>query len=179
MQVGIVGLPGSGKTTVFNAVTRGTAQTATYGSQEKPNLGVAKVPDGRLDVLEGIFRPKRKVPAEVTYADLPGAADGSGGTPAIVPEHLNHLQRVDALMVVIRAFEDPSVSHVEDTVDPFRDAESVFLELTFSDLEIMQRRLDRLAEGSKGAKAPEREGLAREQSVAGQNQSRPRGRHRR
>ena len=165
MQVGIVGLPRGGKTTVFNAVTRGTAQTATYGSQEKPNLGVAKVPDGRLDVLEGIFGPKRKVPAEVMYADLPGAADGSGRTSAIVPEHLNHLQRVDALMVVIRAFEDPSVSHVEDTVDPFRDAETVFLEMMFSDLEIMQKRLDRLAEGSKGVKAPEREGLVREQSL--------------
>ena len=166
MNVGIIGLSRSGKTTLFNAVTRGKAEVATYaGPQGKPNLGVAKVPDHRLDVLEGIYKPKRAVPAEVSYVDLPGAPEGSGATRAIASELLNHIQGADALLLVARAFEDPSVSHIDDTVDPFRDVESVLLELVLTDLETLERRLARLDDSAKGAKAPEREALARERSL--------------
>ena len=166
MEIGIVGLPRGGKTTVFNAVTRGEAQVGAYaGPQGKPNIGVAKVPDPRLDVLEGVFKPKRKVPAEVTYTDVPAAPEGLGTTRGISGEFLNHLQRTDSLLVVARAFEDPSVAAVGDTVDPFRDVGTMTHELAFADLEILERRLERIAEGFKGAKAPEREALNREQAL--------------
>ena len=106
MEVGIVGLPRSGKTTVFNAVTRGKADVATYSGHEgKPNVGVAKVPDDRLDRLAEIFKPRRVVPAEVSYVDMPAPPDGAGGTRRIGSDLLTHLQRADALMVVARAFE--------------------------------------------------------------------------
>ena len=168
MDIGIVGLPGSGKTTLFNAVTRGTAQVAAYaGPQGKPNIGVAKVPDQRLDALEPIFQPKRKVYAEVTYLDIPADPEGfaQSQTRGVSGELLNHLQRTDALLLVVRAFEDLSVPHVADTIDPLRDVDTMLHELAFADLEIMDRRLGRLDEQSKGAKAPERDALDRAQAL--------------
>ena len=166
MDIGIVGLPRSGKTTIFNAVTRGMAQAATHtGPQGKPNMGVAKVPDSRLDVLGDIFEPKRKTPAEVTYVDVPAASEGFETTRGISGQILNYLQRTDALLVVARAFEDPSVEAFEDTVDPSRDVETMAHELAFADLEILERRLARVAREFKGAKAPERESLNKEQDL--------------
>ena len=166
MDVGIVGLPRSGKTTVFNALTRGRAEVAAYaGPQGKPNVGVAKVPDDRLETLAGVFKPRRVVPAEVSYVDIPGAPEGAGAARGIASEMLNYLQTADALMVVARAFEDASVTHAEGSIDPLRDIETALLELTFSDAEILQRRLTRLAEGFKGAKAPERDALTQEQGL--------------
>ena len=168
MDIGIVGLPRSGKTTIFNAVTGGSAPVGPYaGSQAKPNVGVAKVPDQRLDALDGIFNAKRKVPAEVTYVDMPAAPEGFGKTTGISGEFLNHLQRADALLLVARAFEDQAVPHVADSVDPFRDVETVSYELTFADMEILDRRLARLEDSFKGAKAPEREALNREKTLLG------------
>ena len=166
MQVGIVGLPRSGKTTIFNAVTRGTAEVAAYASaQGKPNIGVAKVPDARLDRLEEIFKPKRKVPAEVSYTDIPVMPEGFGASRGIASEMLNHLQGTDALLLVARSFEDPSVTHVYQGIDAFRDVETMLYELVFADLQILERRLTRLEESFKGAKAPEREALTKEQSL--------------
>ena len=136
MQISIIGLPRSGKTTIFNVVTRGKAEVAAYQDPEgKPNVGVAKVLDQRLHRLEVVYRPKRVVPAEITYVDIPAAPDGLGKTRGLAGKHLNHLQGADALLVVARAFDDPSVSHVDDTVDPFRDVETALLELAFADLE--------------------------------------------
>ena len=166
MDVGIVGLPKSGKTTIFNAVTRGVADTATYGTGDKrPNIGVAKVPDPRLSVLEELFKPKRYVPAEVTYVDIPSAPEGLGESASIAGEFLNHLQRADALLVVARAFDDPSVPHPAESIDPYRDVETMLSELTLADLAILERRLTRVAEGFKGAKAPERDALVKEQAL--------------
>lgn len=166
MRIGIVGPPRSGKTTLFNAVTRGKADVATYtGDQGKPNLGVARVPDGRLDKLAAIFKPRRKVHAEISYVDIPGAPEGSGNSRGIAGEYLNHLQGADALLVVARAFDDPSVSHVEYSIDHMRDVETMLLELSFADVEVLDRRLARLAEGSKGAQAPERQAIASETSL--------------
>ena len=166
MQISIIGLPRSGKTTIFNAVTRGKAEVAAYQDPEgKPNVGVAKVPDQRLHRLGVVYRPKRVVPAEVTYVDIPAARDGLGEARGIAGEHLNHLQGADALLVVARAFDDPSVTHVDDTVDPFRDVETALLELAFADLEIVDRRLARLADASRGTKAAERDALDGERSV--------------
>ena len=166
MEIGIVGLPKSGKTTIFNAVTRGSAEVASYGGVDgKPNIGVAKVPDVRLDRLAEIYQPRRVVNAEVTYADMPPTPEGLGKTRGIASELLNHLQRADAIMVVVRAFEDPSVTHVDDSIDAIRDADTMQTELAFSDLEILERRLARIEDGFKGAKAPEREVLTREQTL--------------
>ena len=163
MEITIIGLPQSGKTTIFNAATRGSAQVATFAN--KINLGAAKVPDGRLDVLNGIFNPKRKVNAEVTYADLPAAPEGLGKTQSIGGEFLNTLQRADAILMVARAFEDPSVPHVADSIDSFRDIDTLLFELTISDLDIFERRLQRVEEGFKGAKATERAALMQEQDT--------------
>ncbi len=165
MDIAIVGFPQSGKTTVFNAMTRGAAQVAAYGSQSKPNLGVAKVPDPRLNVLEAIYKPKRTVLAEVTYIDVPPPPAGFGKTRGVSGQFLNHLQLADALLIVARAFDDPSVPHVADRVDPVRDVETMLYELAFADIEILDRRIGRIAEGFKGAKTAEREALKQEQEA--------------
>lgn len=163
MEIGIIGLPRSGKTTIFNAATRGAAQVAGYSN--KPNIGVAKVPDERLVKLEGMFNPKRTVNAEVTYVDIPAAPEGLGKSQGISGEYLNFLQRADALLMVARAFEDPSVPHVADSIDAFRDIENLLYELTFADLEILERRLARIAEGFKSARTQERDALTKEQAT--------------
>ena len=163
MDITIIGLPNSGKTTIFNAVTRGAAEVASYAN--KPNLGVAKVPDERLIVLEGIYKPRRTVHAEVTYVDLPAAPEGFGESKGISGEYLNYLQRADALLIVARAFEDPAVPHVSDSIDPDRDVETMLYELAFADLEILDRRLARIQEGFKSAKTAERDSLTREQGL--------------
>lgn len=163
MDIGIVGLPRSGKTTIFNAVTRGSVDVSTFGaSQGKPNMGVAKVPDDRLGVLEGMFKPKRVVPAEVTYVDIPPAPEGFGETRGISGEFLNYLQRADALLIVARAFEDPSVPHVANSIDSIRDAETMTYELAFADLDILEKRIKRLEAGMKSIRTSERENANKE-----------------
>ncbi len=123
------------------------------------------MPDERLDVLNGIFKPRRKVNAEVTYADLPAAPEGLGKTQSIGGEYLNTLQRADAILMVAREFEDPAVPHVTDSIDAFRDIETLLFELTISDLDILERRLERVAENFKGAKVAERDLLNKEQAT--------------
>ena len=163
MEITIIGLPQSGKTTIFNAATRGAAQVATFAN--RTNLGAAKVPDERLDVLNGIFNPKRKVNAEVAYVDLPAAPEGLGKTRSIDGEYLNLLQRADAVLIVARAFDDPSVPHIADSIDAHRDIDTLLFEMTISDLEILERRLARLAAGFKSAKPAERDALSKEQAT--------------
>ena len=163
MDIGIIGLPRSGKTTIFNAVTKGKA--AVVGYSDKPNVGIAKVPDERLDTLVKMYQPRRVVSAEVTYTDAPPPPEGFGKTRGIGGEYLNALQSADALLIVVRAFDNPSVAHIDETIDSLRDAENVLMEMTFSDLEILDRRLARIEDGFKGAKPPEREALTNEQNL--------------
>lgn len=166
MAIGIFGLPLSGKTTVFNAVTRGHAETAAFrAGASQPNVGVAKVPDPRLDDLAEISKPKRIVPAEVEYIDIPAAPEGFGKTKGIGGEYLNLLQRCDALLLAARAFDDPSVPHVLETVDPYRDTAMLEMELAFSDLAIVERRQERIASQLRSAKAAERDPLMREAAL--------------
>ena len=166
MELGIIGLPRSGKTTVFNALTRGHAETASFGTAgQQAQRGVAKVPDPRLAVLEEMFHPHRTVPAEVQYIDIPGAPEGLGRSRGIGGEFLNVLQRCDALLHVVRAFEDPTVPHVEKSIDPYRDAATMDLELAFVDLGILERREQRIQTSLKGARGHERDLLLREQEV--------------
>ena len=165
MEIAIIGLPFSGKTTIFNAAVRGAAQVAGYSSAAKPNIGVAKVPDARLDTLVRMFHPEKATYAEVTYVDLPAAPDGLGETKGISGEYLNRIQSADALMIAARAFEDPSVPDSGDGVDPFRDIETMLYELTFADLEILERRLDRIERNNKGARGGERDATLREKAL--------------
>jgi len=166
LQIGIVGLPQSGKTTVFNLLTRGSADTSAFGAiHDKPNVGVAKVVDERVDALTEIFNPKRKTYAELTYVDMPAPPEGFGKTRGISGQFLNQLQGMDGLLVVVRAFEDPSVVHVAESIDPLRDAETMLYEIAFADLEIVEKRLDRLSELYKGAKPQERQAMQGEEAL--------------
>ena len=160
MEVGIIGLPKSGKTTIFNAVTAGSA--IVDGFAKSSNIGVAKVPDKRLLTLSNLFNPKRTTPAEITFIDLPPPPDGIGDTRGISGEFLNNLQAVDVLLLVCRSFSDPSVIHVDDLVDFKRDAESMMYELIFSDIDLVSRRIDKLLEKYKGASKIDRASLDKE-----------------
>jgi len=162
MKVAIIGIPKSGKTTIFNALTRGKAEVAAYSPTLAPNIGVAKVPDARLSVLAGIFQPKKIVPAEVNYIDIAGSIKGFGKEGA-GGEFLNYLTTADALLQVVRAFADGNVPHPEGSIEPKRDIASLDLELAISDLAIIERRLDKLETSLKGAKAAERESYLKEQ----------------
>jgi ribosome-binding ATPase len=162
MKIAIVGLPGSGKTTVFSALTGCRVQIPSHSPALAPVSGVAKVPDMRLKVLEAIFQPKKTVPAEVTYTDIGGSLKGFGGEgPG--GEFLNYLTTADALLQAVRTFANEAVPHPEGTIDPERDIAALDLELAVSDLTIMERRLDRLEADLKGARAAERESYLREQ----------------
>ena len=165
MEIAIIGLPFSGKTTIFNAATRGAAQVAGYSSAAKPNIGVAKVPDPRLYTLSALYRPEKTTHAEVTYVDLPAAPDGLGQTKGISGEYLNRIQSADALVIAARAFEDPSVPDGGDGVDAFRDIETMLYELTFADLEILERRLERIEQNSKGSRRGDRDAMLREKAL--------------
>jgi len=167
MQIAIVGLAGAGKTTVFNTLTRGHAQTGGYGGMEL-HVGVVKVPDPRLDRLAEIFHPKKIVHADVTYVDLPAppaAPEGRAGTDELPPEHLARLREADALLHVVRAFEDPQFPHADGSVDPWRDVERLDLEFVLSDLGVTEKRLERLkASGHHGTPA-EREANDHEEAI--------------
>ncbi len=163
MEIGIVGLPKSGKTTVFNALTKSTAEISSYKSSAvNPNIGVSKVPDPRLPVMEDIFQPKKVVHAEIKYFDIADTAKSFGKGEGISGQFLNYLSNADALLQVVRAFEDEKVPHIENSIDPQRDITSMDLELIVSDLSIINRRLIKIQESLKAAKPAEREQHSRE-----------------
>src|SRR4249919_1388880 len=167
MQIAIVGLAGSGKTTVFNTLTRGHAETGGYGGVTL-NVGVVKVPDARLDRLAEIFKPKKIIQADVTHADLPAppaSTEGHVGTEELPPDHLARLRDSDALLHVIRAFEDPSNPHPDGSVDPARDLERLDLEFVLADLSMTERRLERLKSSGRHGTSVEREAAEREDVV--------------
>ena len=166
MDIGIIGLPQSGKTTVFNALTRGHADTSgASGSATEMHLGVVKVPDPRLEVLTGMYHPKKTVPAEIKYWDVPGP-ESLAKSQGIVGKYRNILQGADAFLVVVRAFENPAVAHPMVTIEPGRDLETMLGELTFADLEVMDRAVERLEDGMKKAKPAERPAMTRQLEVA-------------
>ena len=167
MQIAIVGLTGSGKTTVFNTLTRGHAETGGYGGVTM-NVGVVKVPDERLDRLAEIFKPKKIVHADVTYVDMPApppSTEGHVGTEELPAEHLARLRDSDALLHVVRAFEDPSHPHPEGSVDPARDLERLDLEFILADLSMADRRIERLSTSGRHGTQAERESNEREERI--------------
>jgi GTP-binding protein YchF len=161
----IIGLPQSGKTTVFNALTKAEAATGGFGAGgDEPNLATVKVPDPRLDRLTAMFDPERKVPADVQYLDVAGIAKGIA-EKGMSGQLLGHLSQADALVHIVRSFADASLPHPEGSVDPIRDVETLNLELTFSDLSIVEKRLQRLAAQIPKLRGAEREAYEREQVV--------------
>lgn len=162
----ITGLPYVGKTTLFNLLTGAHAATGAFaGAEAETNVGVAKVPDERVDRLSGLFHPKKTTYAEVTYRDLGLAHSAQSGKEGISTQKLGDLRSSDALVHVVRAFRDPSVPHVDTTVDPARDMASVELELLFADHAVVERRLERIEPELRSAKGPERELREREKVV--------------
>ncbi len=160
MQVTIVGLPGSGKTTVFNALTGGTAETGTFsGGRAAPNVGVVKVPDVRLDALSALFSPRKTTPADVTYVDvaLPAGAAREG---TVQPDVLALIRNADALLHVARAFEEGGAAP-----DPWRDVEEMDLEFTVADLTVVEKRLERLQTQGRHGTPAEREAARLEEEV--------------
>lgn len=164
MEIGIIGLPQCGKTTIFGALSGGESSVSNAMlNTNKPNLGVAKVQDPRLNMLEDMFNPVKTTPAEVKYIDFPKSQEANIKSKGISGEYLNSLQRADALLQVVRSFEDPAVPHIEGSIDPFRDISLMDLELSFSDLSILERRLEKLANELKSAKSNERDIKLKEQ----------------
>jgi len=161
VDIGIIGLAKSGKTTIFNALTRGNVSTASL----TPNIGIAKVPEPRLQALADILHPKRVVPAETRYIDIGASVRGMAKEQVISGQLLNHLNPAEALINVVRAFTDDRIPHAEGIIDVERDIANIDLELAFSDLAILERRLEKIDISLKGAKQPERQGLVREQEL--------------
>ena len=159
--IGIIGLVKSGRTTIFNALTRGKADTKDLS----PHIRIAKVPEPRLNVLADMLHPKKVVPAEVRYIDIGASVKGLVKDETIGGQLLNQLSNVDSLINVVRAFTDESIPHIEGSLDVDRDIATMDLELTFSDLALLERRLEKIELSLKGAKQPERQGLLREQGM--------------
>jgi len=166
MQIAIVGLARSGKTTTFNTLTRGHAETGGFGGMTV-NTGVVKVPDDRLTRLTELFHPKREVPADVTYVDLPAPPASPDGSPAadIPADQLARLRNADALLHVVRAFDDPAVPHPDGSVDAWRDIERLELEFTLADLSVVEKRVEKLRTSGRHGTPAEREANEREQVV--------------
>ena len=163
----ITGLPYVGKTTLFNLLTGGHAATGGFaGAEAETNIGVAKVPDERVEKLAALFKPKKTTLAEITYRDLglSGRRAGQEAKSEISPKKLGDLRTADALVHVIRAFRDPNVPHTEGSVDPLRDLTSLDLELLFADHAVVEKRLERIEGELRGAKASEKEAKEREKA---------------
>ncbi len=165
LGIGIIGLPGSGRTTVFNALTRGTADTGGFGGSGQAHIGMAKVPDERLKVLTGMFNPKKTVPAEIKYLDIGASVKSLAKEGGMSGQLLSQLSTVDALLNVVRAFDDPAIPHPTGSIDVVRDIGEMNLEVAFSDLAIIERRFNRIAASIRGAKAEERPRLIAEQEL--------------
>ncbi|MBI2287766.1 MAG: redox-regulated ATPase YchF [Chloroflexi bacterium] len=163
--IGIIGLSKSGRTTVFNALTGGAVDTGGYTQEGVPHVGTAKVPDPRLKVLSDMFQSQRMVPASTTYIDIGASVKSLVKDKGISGQLLSQLSNVDALINVVRAFTDESVPHPEGSLDIERDIANMDLELTFSDLALLERRLERLEVSLKGAKPAERPRLLGEQEL--------------
>jgi hypothetical protein len=164
--IGIIGLPQSGRTTIFNALTKGKVDTEIHAHEGLvPHIGIAKVPEPRLKMLADIFHPKKVVPAEVRYLDIGASVKDLVEEKAISGQLLSQLSNADALINVVRAFTDESIPHIKGSLDVERDIATIDLELAFSDLALLEKRLEKIGVSLKGAKQVERQGLLREQEL--------------
>ncbi|NLO09210.1 MAG: redox-regulated ATPase YchF [Clostridiales bacterium] len=158
MKLGIVGLPNVGKSTLFNSLTKAGAESANYPfCTIDPNIGIVTVPDERLKVLGNLYHSERVVPAIIEFVDIAGLVKGASKGEGLGNQFLSNIREVDAIVHVVRCFEDTNIIHVEGSIDPKRDIETINLELIFSDLEILERRISKTAKGAKNDKEQAKE----------------------
>ena len=150
MKIGIVGLPNVGKSTLFNSITKAGAESANYPfCTIEPNVGIVAVPDERLQKLAEMYNTKKITPAVVEFVDIAGLVKGASKGEGLGNKFLSHIRETDAICEVVRCFEDSNVVHVDGSVDPIRDIETINLELIFADIETVDKRLDKAKKNVK------------------------------
>ncbi|NLK27720.1 MAG: redox-regulated ATPase YchF [Clostridiales bacterium] len=158
MKLGIVGLPNVGKSTLFNSLTKAGAESANYPfCTIDPNVGIVPVPDERLNVLYKLYNSEKIIPATIEFVDIAGLVKGASKGEGLGNQFLSNIREVDAIVHVVRCFEDTNIIHVDGSVDPGRDIETINLELIFSDIEILERRIAKTTKVAKADKAAEKE----------------------
>ena len=175
MKLGIVGLPNVGKSTLFNSLTKaGAAEAANYPfCTIEPNVGIVPVPDKRLDVLTEMHHSAKEVHATIEFVDIAGLVKGASKGEGLGNKFLANIRECDAIVHVVRCFEDSNITHVDGSIDPIRDIETINLELVFSDLEMLERRIDRTKKAMKGDKSLAKELELLERIKAALNEGKP------
>lgn len=158
MKLGIVGLPNVGKSTLFNSLTKAGAESANYPfCTIDPNIGIVTVPDERLTLLGNLYSSKKVTPAVIEFVDIAGLVKGASKGEGLGNQFLSNIREVDAIVHVVRCFEDTNVIHVDGNVEPLRDIETINLELIFSDIEILERRIAKTSKGARNDKSLSKE----------------------
>ena len=154
MKLGIVGLPNVGKSTLFNSLTKAGAESANYPfCTIDPNVGVVTVPDERLDMLAKLYDSAKIVPAVIEFVDIAGLVKGASKGEGLGNQFLSHIRETDAIVHVVRCFENTNIVHVDGSIDPLRDIETINFELIFSDIDILERRIAKVSKGARNDKA--------------------------